>query len=89
MEFFLLTASRPVLWPNQPPFQLVPGALYPGIKRPGREGDRLRPSSAELKNVWSYISTPQYVFIAWCLVKHRDNFTFIIIIIIITTIIIY
>jgi len=19
---------------------------------------------------------PQYVFIAWCLVKHRDNFTF-------------
>jgi hypothetical protein len=20
---------------------------------------------------------PQYVFIAWCLVKHRDNFTFI------------
>jgi hypothetical protein len=20
---------------------------------------------------------PQYVFMAWCLVKHRDNFTFI------------
>jgi hypothetical protein len=26
--------------------------------------------------VWSYTSTPQYVFMAWCLVKHRDNFTF-------------
>jgi hypothetical protein len=25
--------------------------------------------------VWSYTSTPQYIFIAWCLVKHRD-FTF-------------
>jgi hypothetical protein len=28
------------------------------------------------KNVWSYISTLQYVFMAWCLVKYRDNFTF-------------
>jgi hypothetical protein len=26
--------------------------------------------------VWNYTSTPQYVFMAWCLVKHRD-FTFI------------
>jgi hypothetical protein len=34
------------------------------------------PSSAEVKNAWSYTSTPQYVFMAWCLVKHRDNFTF-------------
>jgi hypothetical protein len=25
---------------------------------------------------WSYTSTPQYVFMAWCLVKHRDNFIF-------------
>jgi hypothetical protein len=28
------------------------------------------------KNAWSYTSTPQYAFRAWCLVKHRDNFTF-------------
>jgi hypothetical protein len=28
------------------------------------------------KNAWSYTSTPQYAFMAWCLVKHRDNFTF-------------
>jgi hypothetical protein len=27
------------------------------------------------KNAWSYTSTPQNVFRAWCLVKHRD-FTF-------------
>jgi len=26
--------------------------------------------------VWSYISTPQHVFKAWCLVKHSDNFSF-------------
>jgi hypothetical protein len=27
-------------------------------------------------NVWSYTSTPQHAFMAWCLVKHRANFTF-------------
>jgi hypothetical protein len=28
------------------------------------------------KNVWSYVSTPQYVFMVCCLVKHSGNFTF-------------
>jgi hypothetical protein len=28
------------------------------------------------KNGWSYTSTLQYAFIAWCLVKHRNIFTF-------------
>jgi hypothetical protein len=51
-------------------------ALSVGIKRPGREADYSPPSSAEVKNEWSYTSTPQYVFVAWCLVKHTDNFTF-------------
>jgi len=23
-----------------------------------------------------YLYSPQYVFMGWCLVKHRDNFTF-------------
>jgi len=46
-----------------------------GVKRPGRETTHLHlvPRS---KNDWRYTSIPQYVFIAWCLVKHRDNFTF-------------
>jgi hypothetical protein len=33
----------------------------------------------EVKNVWSYISTPQYVFMEWYSVKNkkpRDEFTF-------------
>jgi hypothetical protein len=34
------------------------------------------PSNAEAKKAWSYTSTPQYVFMACCLVKHRDKFTF-------------
>jgi hypothetical protein len=58
------------------PAPWVPGALSLGVKRPGREADHSPPSSAKVKNTWSYTSTPQYVFMAWCLVKHRDNFTF-------------
>jgi hypothetical protein len=57
-----------------------------GVKRPGSEADHSSPSTAEVRNAWSYTSTPQYAFMAWCPVKekHRDNFTFLIIIIIIT-----
>jgi hypothetical protein len=46
------------------------------VKRPGREPDHSSPSRAEVKNAWSYTSNPQYAFMAWCLVKHRHNFTF-------------
>jgi len=51
-------------------------ALSPRAKRPEREADHSTPSSAEVKNVRSYTSTPAYVFMIWCLVKHGDNFTF-------------
>jgi hypothetical protein len=64
------------LGPAQPPIQWVPGAFSQGIKRPECEADHSPPSIAEVKNAWSYTSTPQYVFIASCFVKHRDNFTF-------------
>jgi hypothetical protein len=54
----LIAASRPALRPTQSPIQWVPGAPYLGVKRPGREADHLTPSSAEVKNEWSYTSTP-------------------------------
>jgi hypothetical protein len=52
--------------------------LFPWVKRPGREADHSHPSSAEVKNMWSYISTPPIRPMAWCSVKnkHRDYFTF-------------
>jgi len=34
----------------QPPIQWVPWALYPGVKRPGREANHFPTSSAEVKN---------------------------------------
>jgi hypothetical protein len=52
------------------------GGSFTGGKRPGVKLTshlHLVPSS---KNAWSYTSTSQYVFMRWCLVKHRDNFTF-------------
>jgi hypothetical protein len=33
-------------------------------------------SIAEVKNFWSYTSTPSYLLLASYLRKHRDNFTF-------------
>jgi hypothetical protein len=69
-------SSRTALGPTRPPILWIPGALSLGVKRPERETDHSPPFSAEVKYAWSYASTPQYVFIAWCLDKHRDNFTF-------------
>jgi hypothetical protein len=31
---------------------------FPRVKRPGREADHSHPSSAEVKNAWSYTPTP-------------------------------
>jgi hypothetical protein len=74
--FLFTAASRTALGPTQPLIQWVLGVLSLGIKWPGREADHSPPSSAEVKNGWSYTSIPQCAFMAWCLVKHRDNFTF-------------
>jgi hypothetical protein len=79
MRIFLFTTlSRPALGPTQPPIQWVPGVLYLGVRRPGREADHSPPTSAEVENAWRYIPIPQYDFLAWYSVKkkHRDNFTF-------------
>jgi hypothetical protein len=46
---------------------------FPGDKAAGREADHLPPPSAEVKNVWSYNSTPQHNFIEWCSVKAQEK----------------
>jgi len=55
-------ASMSALRPTQPPGQRILGALSLGVKRPDREADHASPSSAEVKNAWSYISTPPIRF---------------------------
>jgi hypothetical protein len=33
-------------------------------------------SAAEIKNAWTYTSTPSDVSVALCLIERKDNFTF-------------
>jgi hypothetical protein len=70
VNFFLATASREVLGPRQLPIQWVSGALSTEVKRPECEAGHSPPPSAEVKNSWSYTSTPPHVFMAWHSVKH-------------------
>jgi hypothetical protein len=63
-NFLFSTSSRPALGPTQPPIQWVPGHLSPGVKGPGREADYSPPTSAEVKKMWIYTSTPPYTFMA-------------------------
>jgi hypothetical protein len=77
-NFFPFSLRPDRLW--VPPSLLFNGyrrALSSGVKRLARGANHSPVSSAVVKNAWSCTSTPQYVFMAWCLVKHRENFTFI------------
>jgi hypothetical protein len=56
--FLFATAPNPALGPTQPPIKWVPRALSPVIRQPKRDADHSPPSSAEVKNAWSYTSTP-------------------------------
>jgi hypothetical protein len=47
---------------------------FPGGEGKAVEDDHSSPTNPEVKNAWSYTSTPPYIFMAWSLVKHRGNF---------------
>jgi hypothetical protein len=69
--FLFTTMSIPPLGPTQPPVQWVRGALSSGVKRQERETDHLPPSSAGVKNAWSYTFTPM----TWCTCHSSDTQT--------------
>jgi len=56
--FLFAIIFRLALQPNQPPIQWVPGFLNQRVKHPGCEADISPQSSAEVKNAWTYTSTP-------------------------------
>jgi hypothetical protein len=45
-------------------YPMSAGAISARVKRPGLKDDPSPPSSAEVKKMWIYISTPPYVFMA-------------------------
>jgi hypothetical protein len=59
-----LEFDRPTLGPIQTPIEWALAALSPGVKWPGLEADHSPPTSAEVKKIWIYTSTPPYVFMA-------------------------
>jgi hypothetical protein len=64
-NFFFLhnVQSRPALGPPQPSMQWVLEALSPGVKRHEHEANYSPPTSAEVKKMWLYTSTPLYAFV--------------------------
>jgi hypothetical protein len=46
-------------------------ALSLRVKLLVSETDHTPSSCARVNKAWSYISTPQYVFMTWLLIKHR------------------
>jgi hypothetical protein len=56
-NFLFFTSSRPALRPTQRPIVWVPGALSPGVNRPGRGADRSPPASAEVEKTRILTST--------------------------------
>jgi hypothetical protein len=68
-NFLFSMSSKPVLGSTQPPIQWIPRAVSPGVKRPGREADHSPPTSADVKKMWIFTSTPPYAFMAWCLIS--------------------
>jgi hypothetical protein len=74
--FLFSTASRTVLKPTQPPMQLVSGSLSLEVMRPERELTTHFPLVPRLRMRGAVPPLPQYAFMAWYLVKQRENFTF-------------
>jgi len=49
-DFLFTTASREDLGPTQLPIKWIPGTLYLGVKRAGREAHHSPASSTKVKN---------------------------------------
>jgi hypothetical protein len=74
--FLFTTMSRTALGSTQPPIQWVPWALPLGVSG---QGMKLTTQLHLVPRSSMHTAIPplhQYVFMAWCLVKHKENFTF-------------
>jgi len=67
--FLFTTASRPTLWP----IQWVPGALFPGVKRPGREANHVVPRTRMCDAMPPPPNTSSW---HGSQLKHKDSFNF-------------
>lgn len=63
------------LGPAQNPVQRERGAVLRDVNVWDHEAYDSSRSGADLKNRWSYTFTP-YVLILWCIIKHREKFSY-------------
>jgi hypothetical protein len=63
-NFYFSMSCKPALRPIQLLIQWVLEALSREVKRPGRETEHSPPTTAEVKRMWVYTSTPPYVSMA-------------------------
>jgi hypothetical protein len=75
-DFLFAAAFKPVLRPTRTSYLKRIGVLSSGTKRPDCEADHWPPSRAKVKNARNYTTTPSYIFMAWCLIKNKDNVAF-------------
>jgi hypothetical protein len=73
--FLFTTTSSSALGPHPASYLMSKEGISLGVKWPEREADHPPPCSAKVKKAWSNTSISPYVFTAWYLVKHSDNFT--------------
>jgi hypothetical protein len=64
------------LWVHLASYRMGSRGSSLGVKQLGCEADHSYPSSAKVKDAWSYTSTPTYNFMASYLAKHRDNYPY-------------
>jgi hypothetical protein len=68
-DFLFSTTSRLTVRPTQ----WVPVAPSAGVKWLRPEADHSPPSSAKVKNVWSYTSIISYSSKVWSLIKNENS----------------
>jgi hypothetical protein len=49
------------------------GTALSGVNLLGREDEHSPPLSTAIQDAWRCTSSPQYLFISWCLFKHKDS----------------
>jgi hypothetical protein len=63
-EFSLLHVVQAGSGAHPTSYPISTGGSFAGVKRKEREADHSPPTSAEVKKIWIYTSTPPYALIA-------------------------
>jgi hypothetical protein len=74
-DFFSSPLCPDWLWPTQPTIQCVPGSFTPGYRGRGPNLTTHLHIVLRLRMCGAVSPLPQYIFMAWYLVRGSENFT--------------